>query len=459
MSDARGLEQIRGVPPDSILAMLTTEAEDFTGREALMRWITRRYDKLALPFILILTIFVFGMYQMFRDPTPIFGLSLGQIFAFGFLIFLLLLLSMLLGSNFLLTMKAGKGKGNFKFNLIDKKTGTRMNDIEIDAIVKNHYRINRNTQRFAIFEDLIDAYGKLDLPHSFLDEEIKIESSFSSLSGDPIIAEIQKEVKDWNITIPEVLVPEKFRNEEEKKRKEASKQYVAGGQQLVVHNRNIKQSMQNPFDIKTTIREVSPLFAFLEGSSNVYVHVIDFQNEFEYKGKKYPGLIFLHEKKTLQEIFPDPSKAFCMVGWTFGDIPVISTQFVEIEKYKNVPIFYPDVTRDRLMKIATLGFYDDELPSLREVMAAKNLIELEVALPLMQYVQFIERRFATLDENQKKMLRKELAVADRALGTWKKVHLKEEKKEWVFPFVIGFLLCLILYPYLQWIFGIFAQLG
>lgn len=450
----RTIEQIRGVSPDSILAMLTSQADDFTTWEGITRWVTRRYDKLALPVILLMSVVTIMAYQVFQDPTPFFGLTIGQIFAFGFFIFLILLLSMLLGSNFILTMKAGKGKGNYKFNLIFN--GKRMNDIEIDVILKDHHRINRYTPRFKIFEEYVDSYGKLNLPSNFINENITVETSFESLEGDPIISELQTVVKDWKLDIPARLVPDKFKNEEQKKVKEDSKQYSAG--QLVQRPAmNLDTLLVDPNTHQSVIQDINPLHEFLSGSKNIYVHVLDFHNEFEYKGKKYPGLIFLHEKKTLQEIFPDPCNAFCMVGWTFGDIPVVTTQFVEIDSYKNIPIFYPDITRDRLIKISTLGFHDDVLPSIETAYGSKNLIELEVALPLMQYVQFIEKRFATLDDNQKKMMRKELALADRALGVWKQLHYKKEEKNWLVPLVVGFLLCLVMYPYFQYIFSLFAN--
>ena len=46
----RSIDQIRDVDPNSILAMLTGEPDDFTTIEGFIRWLTRRYDKLLIPF-------------------------------------------------------------------------------------------------------------------------------------------------------------------------------------------------------------------------------------------------------------------------------------------------------------------------------------------------------------------------------------------------------------------------
>lgn len=452
------IEQIRDVPPWSILAMLTGEADDFTGIEAIKRWITRRYDKLIIPFMVMGIFLALAVNNIFTAPTFLFGWSIGQIFTGLFIMSLVLVFVMLLFSSFILTMKAGKGKGNMKFNLRDRNA-ERLNEIEIDVIIKNIVRINRNTKRFEIFKDMLTDKGDLILPDSDTTGKTTVSTSFDSLSGDPLIAEIQAEVKDWKINIPKEDMP-KFEEEEEKEEQtysvnpmgEQSQSLITKKSADSVAYKRLAGVLVDEMQSRMLIREESPLGKFLDGVQNIYIHVVDFTSEYEYKGKKYPGIIFLHEKKTLQEIFPTPSKAFCMVGWTFGDIPVVTTEFIEIDTYKNIPIFYPTVTKDRLLMIANLGFYDEKLPSLKTVTAAKNLIELQISYQIIEYVQFLEKKFKGQEEITKKQMRKGMGIYDKALDVHKKLHTKpKEDKWWLIPALIGAALGFLIFPWVAMI--------
>jgi len=309
---------------------------------------------------------------------------------------------------------------------------------------------------------MINDKGQLDLPDTDAEGEITITTSFESLSGDAVIAELQEEVKDWDIDIPEEDYPDFEGDPEEVKHTVGIPQSLITQEtaQSLAFSR-LTQQLADDIESRVLIREETPLAKFLRGIGNIYIHVIDFTSEFEYKGKKYPGLIFLHEKKTLQEIFPPPSKAFCMVGWTFGDIPVVCTEFVEIDTYKNIPIFYPVITKDRLLMIANLGFYDEKLPSIQTVKSAKNLIELEIAYQLIQHVEFLEKRFTTHEIHTKKMLRKEMGIFDRAMTTWTKLRAPEKQDYWwLLPFVAGLAIGFLAFPYVEFlwrsIIGIFS---
>ena len=454
----RTIEQIRDVPPWSILAMLTGEADDFTGIEAIKRWITRRYDKLIIPFMVMGIFLALAVNNIFTAPTFLFGWSLGQIFTGLFILSLVLVFIMLLFSSFILTMKSGKGKGNMKFNLRDQNA-ERLNEIEIDVIIKNYVRINRNTKRFEIFKDMLTDKGELNLPDSDTTSKTTVSTSFESLAGDSVIAGVQAEVKDWKINIPKEDMP-KFKDVKE----EETQQYVVNpleeqAQSLItrqatqsVNYKRLIDAVRGEEHGKMLIREESPLFKFLDGVQDIYIHVVDFTSEYEYKGKKYPGIIFLHEKKTLQEIFPPPSKAFCMVGWTFGDIPVTTTEFIQINTYKNIPIFYPTTTKDRLLMISNLGFYDEKIPSLKTVTAAKNLIELQISYQIIEYVQFLEKKFKGQEEITKKQMRKGMGIYDKALDVHKKLHTKpKEDKWWLWPAVAGAVFGFLLFPWVAMI--------
>lgn len=455
----RSIEQIRDVPPGSILAMLTGEPEDFTTFEGTIRWITRRYDKLVIPFMVLGIFIVLIANSIFIDPTFIFGWTIGQVIAGVFFFALISLFFMLVFSSFILTMKSGKGKGNMKFNLRDKNAN-RLNDIEIDRIIKNYNRINRNAKRFELFEDILTSKGDIIIPETRIETEITVTTSFESLKGNPIIAEVQEEIKGWKIDIPEEDYPS-FEEDEEKK----DMHYSLGQQSLMTQEtaqsiayKRLQSALANDIDSRVLIREESPLGKFLDGSKDIYIHVVDFNSEYEYKGKKYPGIIFLHEKKTLQDIFPNPSKAFCMVGWTFGDIPVVTTEFVEIDTYKNIPIFYPTVTKDRLLMIANLGFYDETLPSLRTVTACKNLIELDISFQLIEEIENMGRKIRKHAKSTKKQLRDGLGIDDRALTVKKKLHMKEKKFEWVLVFIGGLVIGLLLFPYLDFLWRAFVKI-
>lgn len=460
----RSIDQIRDVDPNSILAMLTGEPDDFTTIEGFIRWLTRRYDKLLIPFMVAGAFVVIIANGVFVQPTFILGWTIGEIITGLFIFAMAILFLMLVFSSFILTMKAGKGKGNMKMNLRDKNADRR-NEIEIDLIIKNTHRINRNTKRFQIFEEMLSLKGSLILPRR--DEEgVKILNSFESLKGDAVIAEIQESVKDWSIDIPKEDYP-KFEDEEKKDEEKYSLNPEGEQQQqsLVTQEtanslvfKRLFRGIQNDEDSRLHIREESPLHKFLDGSKDVYVHVLDFMSEYEYKGKKYPGLIFLHEKKTIQEIFPSPSKAFCMIGWTFGDIPVVTTAFIQVDTYKNVPIFYPTETRDRLLMIANLGYYDETLPSQKTVTACKNLIELDISYQLINEIDSMGRKFASHDKSTKRVLRDGLGIDDRFLTIRKKLHLKDDKQTWILIFAVGLIIGFLAFPYVDFIWRSIARI-
>jgi len=449
----RTIEQIRDVPTGSILAMLTGEPEDFTTIESIKRWIARRYDKLIIPFMVGGIFLVIAANSTLTAPTFFFGWTIGQIFTGLFVFTMIVVFVMLLFSSFILTMRAGKGKGNMKFNLRNKDS-ERLNDIEIDVIIKNYHRINRNTKRFQIFKDMLNSKGELVLPNTDITSESTITTTYESLGGD-VIAELKSEVKDWKINIPDEDMPSFGKEKEEKEQQYAVNPLSSKSQAIMTQDtadsvayQRLANQIADEIESKLLIREESPLGKFLDGVQDIYIHVIDFSSQFEYKGKKYPGIIFLHEKKTLQEIFPPPSKAFCMVGWTFGDIPVITTEFIEIDTYKSIPIFYPTITKDRLLMIANLGFYDEKLPSLKTVTASKNLIELQISYQLIDYVQFIEKKYKGHEELNKKKMRKGMGMYDKALDIHKKLHVKEKDDNWwLLPALIAFVLGFFAYPY------------
>lgn len=446
----RSIEEIRDVPAGSILASLTGEVEDFTTIEGIKRYIAKRYDKLMIPFMVLGIFVVMAMNSIFVQPTPFFGWTLGQIVGGLFFVVLLSMIILLLGSSFILTMKSGKGKGNMKFNLRDRNAN-RMNDIEIDLIIADYQRINRNHERFSLFEDMLTETGELVLRKQEDRTEKTVSRTFASLKGDEIIAEIQRESEDYNLNIPESQMPKFKKKDNENKDYQTGTALVTQEQVKSVAFRRLRKSLTPEGEDATLIQETSPLHKFLDGSKEIFIHIIDFTSQYEYKGKKYPGIIFLHEKRNLQDIFPNPTKAYCMIGWTFGDIPVVTTAFIEIAKYKGIPIFYPTETKDRLLMIANLGFYDENLPSQKTVNACKNLIELHISNEIIQEIEYLNKRMAKHDKSTRKQLRDGLTLDSRALDIRKKIHTKKTSMEWLLPFAAGFLFGFLLFPYVDFI--------
>ena len=102
--------------------------------------------------------------------------------------------------------------------------------------------------------------------------------------------------------------------------------------------------------------------------------------------------------------------------------------------------------------IANLGFYDEKLPSQQTVKSAKNLIELEIAYQLIQYVEFLEKRFSSHEEHTKKMLRKEMGIFDRAMSNWTKLRTPEQQDYWwLLPFVGGLVIGFLAFPYVEFL--------
>lgn len=448
------------IPPESILYRIVGEKVEFGRKDRWQRKLARQFEKILLPFIALMVVAAFTMQGQLRDPIPGLGISPAAILSLFFFGITAALVIFLLGSNFFLKTKAGGAQGALKMNLISRFTGSRINDMEIDILVKSHIVMNRNTARFAIFNDIIDNKGRLRIQTEREDSLMASHKTVEELQKSPAIQRLMNEINiDYNEESGKIEVKSDSSQAPQtdqtflQKKSQDSTAMVATQQQVV----------QQKYSPRASLTETVTVDRFLHGKEELYIHIIDVKPEFNYKGMKLPGLIFLHEKKNIDEIFPQPVNVYAVVGWTFGLIPMWCVDFVAVDDINGIPIFYPTTTKERNLKIANLGYWHEDLPSVEAVQAAKNMINLEVALPLKKAMDYYEEQTRAIDQNINKITRKGIGFADRIINYWKIIHKPEEKPIlWLYYALFGFFLAVftspIWYPmftnFINWLKGI-----
>ncbi len=447
-------KSFESIPEGSILHLVTGTIEEFGGFAYFKRYISKRFEKIALPFLFILLIFVLWSQGQFREPLPWFGVSLGFIMNLFFLMMAFGILIFIFGSFIFLKTKAGGAQGAIKFNIINEFTGSRENEMEHDMLIKRHKVLDPSMEQFKIFEDIIDEYGHLDIDIDKEDTMQDRDFSLADIEKDPAIAEL----------IAEIEIPQEnkasdspeFEVTKDKKHKYASAPFAEEKPQTKAEVDDLRQSNQaslviqkpqvtSSYDIyqRPTYTEVTPLSKFFPDKDKFLVHVIDFTSEYEFRGMKQPGLLMTFPDENLDSIFPQPTDVFATVGMTFGTIPMYCIDLIPIAFKGKVPLYYPVTNKKRNLSLANLGHYHEVLPSQESIISALNLIELVVARPLKLALNHLETQTRSFTGNIDKITRRGMGFADRHINYWKIMHKPETPQGagwWILAGVIGTLL-------------------
>jgi hypothetical protein len=436
------------IPPDSILYRVVGVKKEFGKKDRWQRKIARQFEKILLPIVLLLVIAAFTMQGQARQPIPGLGLSPAAILSLAFFGITAIVVVFLLGSQFFLKTKAGGAQGALKMNIISKFTGSRINDMEIDVLIKSSIVMNRDTARLMIFNKIIDDKGRLKIQTTEEDTFMTSHKTLPELVNNPAIKRLMNDINiEFDEKKEEIVVRDaKGKKVDNKKVKETFLQKTQGNQSTALVLK--EQENQRPtFSPRASITERVTVERFLQGKDELYIHVVDVSPEYEYRGMKLPGLIFLHEKKNISEIFPQPVNVYAVVGWTFGIIPMHCIDFVPIDDINGIPIFIPTTSKERNLKLANLGYWQEKFPSIEAVVAAKNLIQLEVALPFKKLMDFYEQQNRAVDQNINKMTRKGIGFSNRIINYWKIIHKPEEKPIlWLYYAILGFFLAVFTSP-------------
>jgi len=453
---------------DSILHTIQGVSERFGRSKKFKRYISRRLERVLLGIGLVLVIVVFWTQSMSGEAIPFLGMSFRLIGTLVGLIFCVFVLVFIFGSTIFLKTKAGGAKGAIKFNIISPQTGGRTNQMEFDMLIKRHEVLNRNMAQFSMFQDILDAHGKLTIDINKDDTLQESDYHLDDIRDDPVIAELLSEVepspKDRKIASPtKPPIPSRMENDYvrapfdrdssphiETISTQASQQSV-----LIQH-----QKKYNQFDVKENefvLAEITPLSSFFKDLDRFYVHVIDFTDDYEYNGMKQRGVIFIYPKENLYDILPQSDVAiFMTVGLTFGNIPSYHTDFVPIAYKGKVPIFYPLMTKERNLKLGNLGYFHETLPTPEAITSAKNLIELVVSKPLKFIFDDLLVQVKSYTEGIEKTTRKGMGFSTRVLNYNKVMHQPEKSvSHWWWAFG-GFFGAVITY---QWWIGIVQSIA
>lgn len=432
------------IPPESILYRIVGEKVEFGRKDRWQRKLARQFEKILLPFIALMVVAAFTMQGQLREPLPGLGISPAALLSLFFFGTTAALVIFLLGSNFFLKTKAGGSQGALKMNLISKFTGSRINDMEIDVLIKSHVVLNRNAARFAIFNDMVDERGKLKVQTAREDTLMASHKTVKDLQKNPAIKRLMNEINiDYNEKSGKIEV--KDANGQTEKQEETFLESKSTQSTSLVATQ--QQTTRQQYSPRASLTETVTVERFLQGKDELYMHVVDVTPAYDYKGMKLPGLLFLHEKKNIDEIFPQPVSVYAVVGWTFGIIPMYCVDFVPVDDINGIPIFYPTTTKERNLKLANLGYWQESLPSVEAVNAAKNLVQLELALPLKKAMDYYEEQTRAIDQNINKITRKGIGFADRIINYWKIIHKPEEKPIlWFYYAIFGFFLAVFTSP-------------
>ena len=458
------------IPEDSILHLIAGSVEKFGRMGRFKRWFSKRYEKIALPFLFAGLMIVLWSQGQFREPIPILGIPAGVIINLFFLIVSMVVLVFIFGSFFFLKMKAGGAQGALKFNVINEYTGSRENEVEHDVLIKRHNVINPNLARFEIFEKILDKYGR---PKQMVNTEtLKDEDyNFDDITSDPtiseIIAEIDPEKSSSSVSpsvTPPIVQPHKYAKtafeEEDLESSSVSNNItdltVANQSQLIMAHES--QKKQDPIVGRPVFTEITPISSFFRDKDLFLVHVIDFTSQYEFRKSKQPGMLMLYPDENLDNIFPQPTDVFATVGMTFGTIPMYCVDVIPIAYKGKVPLYYPVTTKKRNLSLANLGHYHEILPTKDAILSALNLVELEVARPLQLVLNYIGKQTDSHMDNMDQLIRRGMGFADRQLNSHKIMHKPESPKNSYEYILLGFGIALLTvfwwYPIWKFVAGV-----
>lgn len=442
------------IPEDSILHLIAGSVEKFTRFGRFKRWFSKRYEKIALPFLFAGLMIVLWSQGQFREPIPILGIPAGVIINLFFLMVSMVVLVFIFGSFFFLKMKAGGAQGALKFNVINEYTGSRENEIEHDVLIKRHSVINPNLARFELFAKILDKYGR---PKQMVNTESMQDSdyNFEDIKSDPTIDELIAEIEPKPANTPPITPvvppyadPSKYGKMPFPEIDATAKPIASDLPDLTVPNQTSlilaheKPAPTSALATRPVFTEITPLSIFFKDKDLFLVHVIDFTSEYEFRKSKQPGMLMLYPDENLDNIFPQPTDVFATVGMTFGTIPMYCVDVIPIAYKGKVPLYYPITTKKRNLSLANLGHYHEILPTKEAIVSALNLVELEVARPLQMVLNYIGKQTDSHMDNMDQLIRRGMGFADRQLNSHKIMHKPESPKNSYEYILLGFVIAL-----------------
>lgn len=426
------------IPRDSVLHQITGKEMTFSNWEKRKMLIARQFERVALVVISMLVMFVFVFQGSMRDKIPILNMTLGSIFGLFFIFILAFLFVFIFGSSFFLRTKAGGSQGALKFNIIDKFTGSRQNDMEIDVLIKRHTILNRHIAGYTILEDIIKVVGDkavLRLQTEKEDTFMQEGKTIDDLKKNPRIQALMKEANIYN---------------KPKNNKKANSINGKNTKALVTIGNRPSAHLDALTNKGLIDYNESPLYKLLYGVEEVYTHILDVTPEYNYKGRKLSGIVFVDEEKDINKIFPQAVPVYASMGWNFGKIPMAIMDFCDVIDINGFPILITNTDKERNLKRANLGYIHENIPSKQSLVSSHNLIMLNIAAPLKKLLDASNEFLKNTEDNMNKISRKGVGVANRYINYWKTVHKPEDNNiEWLIAITIGF--CIAVASHEIWI--------
>ncbi|MFW9992033.1 MAG: hypothetical protein ACFFD4_08215 [Candidatus Odinarchaeota archaeon] len=380
------------IPEDSTLRDIIEEASAFGRLSSARRKIGAYWQHFIIPIMLLLTLTYLLSVQTINDRNAYGFLTLffGAIGGFFLILFTF--------SFAILKYRAGGSKGVLKIDFLSPDDSGRTNLMQIDVFLKRHV---------VLFKDS-EWYSKL---FEILDEKGQLSPDFGSTT-EPMTVPVREPAKDKGI-------------------KELIKKFKAEKKDMASSDKPRFTAKSDKHDDKIVVDEISPLIAAINGLADINVHVLDFENVFEFNGKKLRGTIIIAEGKTLEEILPAKTPVFCQIGFMFGTVPAHNFRLIPVAKIGDVPLFILESTRERNVALAHEGRYSSELPSSSKITAAKNLIELHIARILHLTNQNLVEEIKTYRKHTDLKRHAGIEWAEDHLDTFRLLRLTSKGSHWL----------------------------